>query len=149
MKNTASHGMKEANRMKFFLVKYFFLFFGLLQLLIAGFLSARDAAHAKGQFAVLMLAALGLIFITIYFTITSKVKRVAIGKKKVAIITGQKIKRYDLDDVKYLRMIPAFNIAYLKLKGRKQGVYFVPHGDTRALYGLLAANPAVILRKDK
>jgi hypothetical protein len=141
--------MREASLMKFFLVKYFFLLLGLLQLLIVGILLTREAVHIKSQFAILMLAALGLIFVTIYLTITSKVKRVAIGKKKIAIISSQKVKRYNIDDVKYIRTIPAFNIAYLKLKGRKQRVYFIPHGDTRALYGLISTNPAAILRRDK
>lgn len=125
--------MREAKLTKYFLVKYFVLILGLLQLLIALLLGLQQGGETRGQLSALLFLALGISFVVLFLTVTSRVQRVAISRKNVAIITRGRAKRYNLSAVKYIRAIPAFGICCMKLKGRKRRIYFIPHRPQQPL----------------
>ena len=132
--------MKEASKAKYFLAKYFFLSLGLLQWLVSGMMLVRSSERNDFVFAALVFFALGLISFSIQALIANKLKRVALGKKKVAVIERAKTKSYKWPDVKSIRLIPFFNIYSMKLKGRKDKIYFLSTKSAPSVYGMFAAN---------
>ena len=132
--------MKEASLVKFYFVRYFFLAFGMLQGLAATMLLIQFQDTPKNRFAVFVLLTLAMILFSVYFLVFSKVKRVAMSKKKISVIVGQRTKQYDWDDVKELKLIHFLNIYSLKLKGKKR-FYFLPAHDSAALFGLFTDEP--------
>jgi hypothetical protein len=141
--------MREASLAKFYFTKYFFLALGLLQVLIGALLFVRQGTSLKGQFASMLFFTLGLIFISLYMTVASKIKRVAVSKKKLVVIGRYKNQRYDWDDVKSLRLMPVFNLYSLKVKGKKEKIFFLPTRSTSAIYGLFPSDPDLAFRKVK
>jgi hypothetical protein len=141
--------MREASVVKFYFTKYFFLALGLLQVLIGALLFVRQGTSLKGQFASMLFFTLGLIFISLYMTVASKIKRVAVSKKKLVVIGRYKNQRYAWDDVKSLRLMPVFNLYSLKVKGKKEKIFFLPTHATSAIYGLFSSDPDLAIRKEK
>lgn len=139
--------MKEANPVKFYLAKYFFLALGLLQGLAATLLLLNSENSIKSQFSAFVLFTLAMIFVSLYFTAATKIKRVAISKKKLAVKDGQKIKRYDWEDVKMMKFIPFLNMYCMKLKGRKSKIYFLPTSNSEALFGLFNTAEDFVAKK--
>jgi hypothetical protein len=70
--------------------------------------------------------------------INSKVKRVAVGKNKIVIMDGDRNIRFDWPEVKSLRLIPFFNLYKLKVKGKRNPIYFFPSKNVDPAFGLLA-----------
>lgn len=140
--------MKEASLVKFYFARYFFLAFGLMPGLAATMLLLQFQDTPKNRFAAFVLFTLAMIFWSIHFLVFSKVKRVAMSKKKISVIFGHSTKQYDWDEVKELKVIPFLNICSLKIKGKKR-IYFLPAHDSEALFGLFAAEPEFIAKKVK
>lgn len=132
--------MKEARLVKYYFTKYFFLAFGLLQVVIAGIIFSNQGDTIKGQFAATVFFALGLVFIALFLTVSSRLKRVAIGKKKITVIHPYRTQRYEWDDIKFLRLIPIFNLYCMKVKGKKEKIYFLPTEQSESLYGFASAS---------
>jgi hypothetical protein len=128
--------MKEASLVKYYFTKYFFLAFGSLQMSIGGIIYLRQGETLKGQFAAIIFSTLGLVFVALFLTVSSRIKRVAVGKKKITIIHPHKSQRYDWDEIKFLRLMPVFNLYCMKIKGRKEKIYFLPSEECDAIYGL-------------
>jgi hypothetical protein len=141
--------MKEASLVKYYFTKYFFLAFGLLLVFIGGIIFLNQGETLKGQFAATVFFTLGLIFISLFLTVSSRLKRVAIGKKKIAVICPYKTYRYEWDDIKSLRLMPAFNLYCMKIKGKKDKIYFLPTEESQALFGLFAPSSELVFKKDK
>ncbi|MGC4022566.1 MAG: hypothetical protein QM734_11775 [Cyclobacteriaceae bacterium] len=139
--------MKEANLFKYYFVRYFFLAFALMQSLAAVLLLMKFQDSPKNRFAIFVFFTLAMILISIHFFVFSKVKRVAMGKKKIAIIKSYKAKQYDWDEVKDLKLLPFLNMYSLKLKGKKNRIYFLPAHDSEALFGLFSDNPDFMKEK--
>jgi hypothetical protein len=139
--------MKEASLVKFYFAKYFFLAFGSLQWLISLVYILKNGDTAKGQWTAFLFFTLGLILISVQIVFATQIKRVAVGKKKIAVITHGRVQRYDKDEIKSLRFISAFNVYRMKIRGRKGKIYFLPCEESEVIYGLF---PSVAeIKKDK
>ena len=79
----------------------------------------------------------------------AKLKRVAIGKKRIAVIDHDKTETYEWPEVKSIKMVPYFNLYKLKLRGKKDRIYFLPEQPVEPLFGLFPGEPelAEALRK--
>jgi hypothetical protein len=130
--------MIEANPVKFYVAKFFFLFFALIQWLAAATLLIRFNFNSKNFFISLVFITLGLIFFFIFLLVSEKIKRVAVGKNKIVIIDGDKNSRFSWPEVKSLKIIPFFNLYKLRLRGKKNPVYFFPAKNIDPAFGLMA-----------
>ena len=133
--------MKEASPVKYYFAKYFLLALGLLQWIVGCLIFFRFGATSRSQFTVFVFFTLGLILISIFIMIASKIKRVAVGKKKVAIIGAYETHRYEWPDVKSVKFIPFFNMYRMKIKGKKGKIYFLSTENTETIYGLFSSVP--------
>jgi hypothetical protein len=130
--------MIEANPVKYYLAKYFFLGFALIQMIVAFSLLTQFGVNNKVFFVALLFITMSLIFLLIFFMVTQKVRRVAIGKNKIVIIEGDRNMRFAWPEVKSLKIIPFFNLYKLKIRGKKKPVYFFPSKNIDPAFGLLA-----------
>jgi len=140
--------MKEASRTKFFFAKYFFLAFGMLQW-TCGMLLILKGDPERSRWPALFFFSVGLIFVVLYFRIAERLYRVSIGKKRIAIISKDKTETVEWSDVKYLKPVPYLNVYKLKVRGRKELIYFLPNEQEEPLFGFLPHQPelADVLRK--
>ncbi len=132
--------MKEASRVKFYFAKYFFLAFGLLQWL-CGMLLFLQGDTDKNKRAALIFFLIGLTFIALYLLIAARLKRVAIGKKRISVIENHKTEIYEWPDVKSIKVVPYFNLYKLKLRGRKERIYFLPDQTVEPIFRFFAQTP--------
>ena len=130
--------MIEANPFKFYLAKYFFLAFALIQWLLSAIILIRFEFTSKNFFVALIFITLGLIFFFIFMIITDKIRRVAIGKNKIVVIEGERNIRFAWPEVKSLKIIPYLNLYRLKIKGKRNTIYFFPSRNIDPAFGLLA-----------
>lgn len=130
--------MIEASPVKFYLAKFFFLVFACIQWLVATILLAQFSFSNKNFFIALIFVTLGLVFFYIFLIVNEKVKRVAIGKNKIVIIEGDKNSRFSWPEVKSLKIIPFFNLYRLRLRGKRNPIYFFPARNIDRAFGLLA-----------
>ena len=129
--------MREANPVKFYLAKYFFLAFALIQLLVSVLILIRYGFNSKNVFAALLFITFGLVFLFVFFFITDKMRRVAVGKNKIVVIEGDRNIRFAWPEVKSIRVIPFFNVYRLKIKGKRNSIYFFPSKNIDPAFGLL------------
>lgn len=145
--------MIEASPFKFYLAKFFFLVFAGIQWLVATMMLIQVRFSNKNFFISLIFITLGLIFFYIFLVVNDKVKRVAIGKNKIVIIEGDRNSRFSWPEVKSLKIIPFFNLYKLKLRGKKNPVYFFPARNIDPAFGLLARDTSkmgeIVSRKKK
>ena|ERR1044071_4089292 len=99
--------MKEASLVKYYFAKYFFLAFGLLQWTISVTFLMNQGSTPKGQWSAFLFFTIGLILMSMQIVIGARFKRVAIGKKKIAVFANGCVHRYEHDDVKSLKFVPA------------------------------------------
>src|SRR4051812_44711077 len=111
--------MKEASPVKFYFAKYFFLAFGVLQWICGMLLFLRGDAD-KNRKVALVFFLIGLAFVALYFFIATRLKRVAIGKRRIIVIDNDKTEHYEWPEVKYIKVVPYFNLYAMKLRGRKE-----------------------------
>ncbi len=140
--------MKEASVAKYYFAKYFLLAFGLLQWLISIIFLFQRGQTLKGQYGAFVFFTLGLILVSFYSLFASRMRRVAIGKKKVLITANGKVKSYDWDEIKSVKFLPMVNMYSMKIRGKKGLIYFLPTQESEVIYGLF---PSVvgITKKDK
>ena len=132
--------MIEASPLKFYLAKFLFLLFALIQWLVAGILLIQFQFSDKNFFIALIFVTLGLIFFYVFLVVNDKVKRVAIGKNKIVVIEGDRNSRFSWPEVKSLKIIPFFNLYKLKLRGKKNPIYFFPAKNIDPAFGLIASD---------
>jgi hypothetical protein len=130
--------MKEASPLKFYLAKYFFLAFALIQWLLSAIILIRFEFTSKNFFVALIFVTLGLIFFFLFMIVTEKIRRVAIGKNKIVVIEGERNIRFAWPEVKSLKIIPYLNLYRLKIKGKRNTIYFFPSRNIDPAFGLLA-----------
>lgn len=130
--------MVEASPVKFYLAKFFFLAFSLIQWLVAATILLRFGFSSRNFFIALIFIIIGFIFFFIFLLISDKIKRVAVGKNKIVIIEGDKNMRFDWPEVKSLKLIPIFNLYKLKIKGKRNPIYFFPSKNVDPAFGLIA-----------
>ncbi len=131
--------MKEASPVKYYFTKYFFLALGLLQWFIGSIIFIRNGQLPKSQFAVFVFFTLGLVCLSIFSLVASKLKRVAMSKKKVAVINSYATREYDWLDVKSIKFMPIFNMYRMKIRGRKGKIYFLPTDESEVIYGIFSS----------
>ena len=130
--------MVEANPVKFYLAKYFFLGIALAQSLGAIALLVQFGSSNRIFFAFLVLMLLALIFMFLFFFVTQNVRRVAVGKNKIVVIEGDRNMRFSWPEVKSLKIIPFFNLYKLKIRGKKKSIYFFPSRNIDPAFGIMA-----------
>jgi hypothetical protein len=139
--------MEEANPVKFYLARYFFLALSALQGLASALILLQFGDSPKNRFVAFALFTLALIFFSLHLLIAQRIKRVAISKKKIAVINPTKVKSSDWSDVKSVKLIPFFNLYSLKLKGKRNKIYFLPTTNTAAVFGLFSSESELIPKK--
>jgi hypothetical protein len=130
--------MVEANPVKYYFAKYFFLGFSFLQWLVASTIFFRQPFSAKTFFIALLFITIGLISYVVFLVITDKVRRVAVGKNKIVVVEGNRNIRFGWPEVKSLKIVPFFNLYRLKLRGKKGYIYFFPSQNIDPAFGLLS-----------
>jgi hypothetical protein len=130
--------MVEANPAKFYLAKYFFLAFAIIQFLVASLLLIRFGLTSKVFFVSLVFFVLGILSMILNAIINTKIRRVAVGKNKIVIIEGDRNVRFTWPEVKSVRLIPFFNLYKLRIKGKRNPIYFFPSRNIDPAFGLLA-----------
>lgn len=130
--------MIEASPFKYYLAKYFFLVFAIIQGGLATVLLIRYSFSSKIFFTAVVFVALALIFLFLFLIVTDKIKRVAVGKNKIVVIEGDRNMRFSWPEVKSLKIIPFFNVYKLKIKGKKRSIYFFPSKNIDPAFGLIA-----------
>jgi hypothetical protein len=130
--------MIEANPVKFYVAKYFFLAFAFIQMLAALALVTQFGLTNKVFFVSLLFITMSTIFFAMFIVVTQKVRRVAIGKNKIVVIEGDRNMRFSWPEVKSLKIIPFFNLYKLKIRGKKKSIYFFPSKNIDPAFGLLA-----------
>src|SRR5260221_14436566 len=131
--------MKVANLLKYYFERYFFLALVTMQVIAASILLMQFQDSPKNRFAIFVFFTLAMILISIHFLVFTKVKRVAVSKKKVAVISRYRTKEYDWDEVKELKLLPFLNMYSLKLKGKRKKIYFLPTHDSEAIFGIFGS----------
>lgn len=139
--------MEEANPVKFYLARYFFLALSALQGLASALMLLQFGDSPKTKFVAFVLFTAALIFFSLHLIVSKKIKRVMISKKKIAIINPHKVKSYDWSEVKSLKLIPFLNMYCMKLKGRKSKIYFLPATNTEAMFGIFTQVSELIPKK--
>lgn len=129
--------MIEANPIKYFVARYFFLALCLMQWLIAAVIFFTYPATLKNEYAALVFFTLGALLLVVYLIIKEKIRRVAVSKKKIIVINGSKKQKIDWDEVRSLNLVPFLNMYRLKIKGKKKGIYFFPSKNIDPAYGLI------------
>jgi hypothetical protein len=132
--------MIEANPLKFYVARYFFLGMCLLQWLVSATILYTYPSTMKNQYAALLFFTMGALLFVLFLFIKEKVQRVAVGKKKLVVISSGRKQKIEWDDVKSLKLVPFFNMYRLKLKGRKKSIYFFPSKNINPAYGLLGGD---------
>jgi hypothetical protein len=130
--------MVEANPVKFYTAKFFFLAVAAIQWLVATVILIRFDFTTKNFFVALVFGTLGLAFFSLFLVLNDKIKRVAVGKNKIVVIEGEKNTRFDWPEVKSLRLIPFFNVYKLKVRGKREPIYFFPSKNVDPAFGLLS-----------
>ncbi|HEU5289818.1 MAG TPA: hypothetical protein VFU05_04185 [Cyclobacteriaceae bacterium] len=132
--------LKQASPVKFYFAKYFFLGFGLLQWTVALVLFLRFESTSKNTSASFIFLCLGSVLMVIFFYLNSSMRRVAVGKNRIVVIEGRKNLRVEWPEVKSINLIPIFNLYKLRLKSRRNPIYFFPSKNIEPAYDLLATD---------
>jgi len=139
--------MEEANPVKFYFARYFFLALSALQGLASALMFLQFGDSPKNRFAAFVLVTLAMIFFAFHLLVADKFKRVAVSKKKISIINPAKVKTYDWSEVKNLKFIPFLNMYSLKLKGKRNKIYFLPTENTATVFGLFSSATGFLSKK--
>jgi len=126
----------DANHVKFYVAKYFFLCLSVLQIILIGAILIQAGFSARTFFLTLLFFILSGTFLLLYFAINNKIRRVAIGKNKIVVIERNRNVRFSWPEVKSVKVLPFFNLYRLKIRG-KRSIYFFPSGNTDPAFGLL------------
>ncbi len=97
-----------------------------------------EKISAARLFVALVFFTLGLLLVVVYTFVSDRIRRVAVGKNKLVILEGHRNTRLEWPEVKSLRIVPFFNLYRLKVKGKKNCIYFFPSQNIDPAYGLLA-----------
>jgi hypothetical protein len=139
--------MEETTPVKFYIARYFFLALSALQGLAATLMILQFEDSPKNRFVAFVLFTLAMILFSLHLLISPKIKRVTLSKKKIEIINPTKVKSYEWSDVKSVKLIPFLNFYCMKLKGKRNKIYFLSDMSTTALFGLFSSASDLIPKK--
>ena len=125
--------MVEANPVKFYLAKYFFLVLGLIQFATGAILFYLDEINLINLSIISLFIVLGVVAVIFYSIVSEKIKRVAIGNNKFVILQEDVNIRFGYPDIKSLRIVPFINLCKVRIKGKKGSIYFFLAGNIKAL----------------
>ncbi len=130
--------LRQANPAKYYLAKFFFLGFALLQWGVATALALSFENTPKNTSAVFIFISLGCIFFVVFVFLTETMRRVAVGKDRIVVLGMGKNLTVEWPEVKSIKLIPVFNIYKMRLKSRRKPIYFLPSKNIEPAYDLLA-----------
>lgn len=139
--------MVEANPVKYYFAKYFFLGLSILQWLLSAVILFQRPFSVQLFFVALLFLTIGSICFVFFMVITDKMRRVAVGKNKIVVIEGNRNVRFGWPEVKSLKLVPYFNLYRLKLKGKKGFIYFFPSQNIDPAFAMLSKSSAKSGRK--
>ena len=125
--------MVEANPVKFYLAKYFFLVLGLIQFATGAILFYLDEINLINLSIISLFIVLGIVAVIFYSIVSEKIKRVAIGNNKFVVLQEDINIRFGYPDIKSLRIVPFINLCKVRIKGKKGSIYFFLAGNIKAL----------------
>jgi len=125
--------MVEANPVKFYLAKYFFLALALIQFATGAILFYLDEINLINLSIISLFIVLGIVAVVFYSIVSDKIKRVAIGNNKFVILQEDVNIRFGYPDIKSWRIVPFINLCKVRIKGKKGSIYFFLAGNIRAL----------------
>ncbi|KXK30679.1 MAG: hypothetical protein UZ12_BCD005000505 [Bacteroidetes bacterium OLB12] len=85
--------MEEANPVKFYLARYFFLALSALQGLASVLMLLQFGDSPKARFVAFAIFTIALIFFSLHLLLSKRIRRVAISKKKIELIKPGKEKK--------------------------------------------------------
>lgn len=132
--------MIETDPVKFYVARFLFLAFAFVQWMVA---IAVVAMHAFPDHEFLipgLFVSLGFFFLYVFRIVTEKVKKVAIGKNKVVIMEGDRNSRFSWPEVKSVKIVPFLNLYRMKLRGKKNPIYFFPDREIDPALPLMEKN---------
>lgn len=138
--------MKEVSKAKFYVVKYFFLAFAILQTSVASVLLFQFQDTPRNRAIITIIFLISIILFAIQIIVSDKIKRVAISKKKVTILFGSKRKSYSWSEVKEIKFFALLNLYSLKIKGKSGRIYFLPNSP-QTIFGAPASMPEFLQKK--
>jgi hypothetical protein len=144
--------MIEANPLKYYIAKYFFLAFAFVQWLVSSTVLIRFEFTTKNFVVAMIFFTIGMIFLFLFMIVNDKIRRVAVGKNKIVVVEGDRNIRFSWPEVKSLRIIPYLNLYRLKIRGKKNSIYFFPSKNIDPAFGLLAKDTSkmgVLVEKRK
>lgn len=118
--------MVETSPVKFYLARYFFLAFSIMLWFLALMYFVRFDYSNTYFFGSFVFFVLGFIFFYLYLLVSDKVKLVAVGKNKIIIMEGRRNIRFEWPEVKSFKTIPLINLCRLRLRGKKDSIFFFP-----------------------
>lgn len=130
--------LRQANPAKYYLAKFFFLAFALLQWGVALALAFSFENTPKNTSAVFIFISLGCIFFVLFVFLTETMRRVAVGKDRIVVLGMGKNLTVEWPEVKSIKLIPVFNVYKMRLKSRRKPIYFLPSKNIEPAYDLLA-----------
>ncbi len=130
--------MVEANPVKYYLAKFLFLGFSIVQWIVAATILLRFGFETRNVLVAMIFIIFGSVFFFVFLVVSGKIKRVAVGKNKIVIIEGERNLRFDWPEVKSLKLVPYFNLYKLKLRGKREPIYFFPSKNVDPAFGLLS-----------
>ncbi len=139
--------MKEASPAKYYLARYLFIAIACLQAMVAALTYLRWPDSPKNRVVVFLFAALSLFFFVLHLLIGTRIRRVAVGKKKLAVIESDRVKRYTWDDIRDLHFIRFVNVYSMHLKGRRQKIYFLPTRNSATIYSMFTRAEDLLPRR--
>jgi hypothetical protein len=128
--------MKEASPAKYYLARYLFIAIASLQAGAAMLIFFRWPSSPKHSAVVFLFASLALFFFSLHVLIGTRIRRVAVGKKKLAVIESNRVKRYAWDEIRDLQFIRFVNLYSMNIKGRRQKIYFLPTRNSATIYSM-------------
>jgi hypothetical protein len=131
--------LKKSNPTKFYVAKFFFLGLALLQWLVAFVLFLNFPHTPRANAVSFLFLCTGSLFMVLFFYLQNKIRRVAIGKKKIVVFEGKRKMQVEWPEVKSIRLVPVFNIYKLEIKNEPT-VYFFPSKNVEPAYDLLASD---------
>jgi hypothetical protein len=101
-----------------------------------------DDLTIKNMVIVTFFIFLGVLLIIVFYYVSERIKRVAIGNNKFVILEENSIVRFSWPEVKSFRLIPFLNLCKVKIRGRKGSFYFFIAGNIRNGFNRLSVLPA-------
>jgi hypothetical protein len=134
--------MVEASPVKFYIAKYFSLVVALVLWTVAGLLLLFGEITLPYIILDVLFFILGLILVYLFYVVSGKIKRVAIGENKFVVLEGNSNTRFEWQEVKSFTILPFINLCKVKVRGKRGTFYFFFAGNLMSSIRSLAQSIA-------